>query len=187
MTNSRSSSHLVLLLVATVVAAFIFMLAYGSHDTKRAASHAPATIVPKCKYRARGALPSATCTPGAAYSGVTQRTIKKTICVKGWTDTVRPASSITSRMKLKSMQEYGATGSPSAYEYDHLIPLQLGGALDNPRNLWPEPHQINGANSLGSFDKDGAESHLRALVCAGKMKLAAARRIMRTDWRTAPE
>ena len=34
---------------------------------------------------------------------------------------------------------YGLTGSPSAYEYEHLIPLELGGATNSPRNLWPEP------------------------------------------------
>jgi hypothetical protein len=37
------------------------------------------------------------------------------------------------------MPLYGLTGTPSAYEEDHLIPLELGGALRNPKNLRPEP------------------------------------------------
>jgi hypothetical protein len=38
-------------------------------------------------------------TPGARYSKVTQGTIKTTICVKGWTATIRPPSSYTSALK----------------------------------------------------------------------------------------
>lgn len=134
-----------------------------------------------CHYRAAGALPDARCTPGALNHAVTQRTIGRTICVRGWTATVRPSSSATAPMKLVSMREYGfAFGtSPAGYEYDHLIPLELGGAPRDAANLWPEPHST-------SFGKDGAENHLRALVCAGAMRLAEARRIVRTDWRKAP-
>jgi hypothetical protein len=47
------------------------------------------------------------------------------MCVEGWTDTIRPDSSVINRMKRDSMAEYGAKGKPSAYEYDHLISLQL--------------------------------------------------------------
>lgn len=32
-------------------------------------------------------------TPGARYSKVTQKTIAKTICKKGWTATIRPPAS----------------------------------------------------------------------------------------------
>jgi hypothetical protein len=34
---------------------------------------------------------------------------------------------------------YGETGSPADYEEDHFIPLELGGAPRNAKNLWPEP------------------------------------------------
>ena len=37
------------------------------------------------------------------------------------------------------MAAYGDTGSIRDYEYDHLVPLELGGATNDPRNLWPEP------------------------------------------------
>jgi hypothetical protein len=55
---------------------------------------------------------------------------------------VRPAVSITRKEKIASMAAYGATGPSSSYEYDHLVSLELGGAPNDPRNLWPEPGKI---------------------------------------------
>jgi hypothetical protein len=63
---------------------------------------------------------------------------------------------------------YGETGSPSDYEEDHLIPLELGGAPKNPENLWPEPH-------AQSKKSDPLETQLKRKVCKGLMKLAKAR------------
>ena len=63
---------------------------------------------------------------------------------------------------------YGETGSPSEYEEDHLIPLELGGVPRNPKNLWPEPR----AQSKLS---DPLETQLKRKVCKGLMKLAKAR------------
>ena len=39
------------------------------------------------------------CTPGAFNLDVTQATINSTICVSGWTSTIRPPSSYTTRLK----------------------------------------------------------------------------------------
>ena len=38
------------------------------------------------------------------------------------------------------MRAYGETGSPSDYQEDHLVSLELGGHPTDPRNLWPEPY-----------------------------------------------
>jgi hypothetical protein len=38
-------------------------------------------------------------TPGARYSKVTQSTISSTICVKGWTATIRPPASYTNALE----------------------------------------------------------------------------------------
>ncbi len=87
-------------------------------------------------------------------------------------------------MKRDSMAEYGAKGKPGAYEYDHLISLQLGGDPSDPRNLWPEPYDVRGDNDdLDARDKDVVETKLKRLVCAGQMKLREAQRIIATDWR----
>jgi hypothetical protein len=83
--------------------------------------------------------PDPSCTPGALNPAVTQATIYKTICVAGWTETVRPPESITEQEKAASIAAYGDTGSMGEYEYDHFVPLELGGATNDRRNLWPEP------------------------------------------------
>ena len=111
---------------------------------------------------------SATLTPGAVNPAVTQVTIGMTICVSGWTRTVRPPTGYTNTLKLKQMTQYSETGPPSAYEEDHLIPLELGGAPRDPRNLWPEPRPR--ANSV-----DQVENSLKRQVCTGAISLAGAR------------
>jgi hypothetical protein len=62
-------------------------------------------------------------------------------------------------------------------EYDHLIPLELGGASDT-RNLWFEPGVLPNP-------KDKIENALRQRVCSGAMTLADAQRRIATDWTTA--
>jgi hypothetical protein len=76
------------------------------------------------------------------------------------------------------MAAYGDTGPPSAYEYDHLIPLELGGATDDGANLWPQPHAGQWSSSL----KDGLENRLRSLVCRGQVPLATAQQAIASDW-----
>src|SRR5439155_13019898 len=83
-------------------------------------------------------LASPTLTPGALNEAVTQRTIGSTICVRGWTATVRPPTSYTSDLKLKQLVEYGFPGTGDEYQEDHLISLELGGHPTDARNLWPE-------------------------------------------------
>jgi hypothetical protein len=52
---------------------------------------------------------------------------------------VRPPESITEPEKFASMDAYGDRGSASSYEYDHDVPLELGGAVNDPRNGSVEP------------------------------------------------
>jgi hypothetical protein len=142
-----------------------------------------AAVASACQFGAGGALPDHHCTPGALNPAVTQATIDQTICVRGWTATIRPSDSVTEPEKLASMARYGVT-NPRLYEYDHLIPLELGGAPNDLRNLWPEPHHLTSAGkSVGSFVKDSIENYLRARVCNGTITLARARAIIRGDWR----
>ena len=117
-------------------------------------------------------LPDPKITPGALNPKVRQSTIKKTICKKGWTKTIRPPVSYTNALKIQQMVLYEETGSPSEYEEDHLIPLELGGAPRNPKNLWPEPH------SQSKFS-DPLETQLKRKVCKGVMKLKKARAAIR--------
>jgi len=53
---------------------------------------------------------------------------------------IRPPPSYTSELKKKQLADWGyADQNPSHYEEDHLISLELGGAPNSPKNLWPEP------------------------------------------------
>jgi hypothetical protein len=117
-------------------------------------------------------LPIRSITPGALNAAVRQATIRRTICVAGWTRKVRPSTSYTNALKARQMPLYGLTGPPSLYEEDHLIPLELGGAPRNPKNLWPEPRSQ-------AKRSDPLENKLHRSVCSRKMTLAAARLAMR--------
>jgi len=110
---------------------------------------------------------SAVLTPGVLNPAVTQATIASTICVRGWTRTVRPPVSYTNALKLRQMLLYRETGPPSAYQEDHLVSLELGGNPTDPRNLWPEPYPR-------AADVDRIENELNAKVCAGELTLAQA-------------
>jgi hypothetical protein len=117
-------------------------------------------------------LPNPSITPGAYNRKVREQTIRTTICVRGWTKRIRPPVSYTNALKAEQMSQYGETGSPSAYEEDHFIPLELGGAPRNAKNLWPEPH-------AQSKISDPLETRLKTRVCHGAISLAAARRAIR--------
>lgn len=113
--------------------------------------------------------------PGAYNPAVTQATIRTTICVRGWTATVRPPVSYTSPLKVLQMKVRHLPGSPSAYEEDHMVPLELGGAPKDPLNLWPEPR--TGPHASSSV-KDSSENSLKAKVCSGALTLDQARKLI---------
>jgi len=133
-----------------------------------------------CHTRGSGlfSLPDPRCTPGAVSAAVTQADIHSTICRRGYTESVRPPESVTEPEKRASMKAYGDHGPLRDYEYDHLIPLELGGAANDERNLWPEP-------GSSPNPKDALEDRLRSMVCAGKLTLVAARREIAVDWVSA--
>jgi hypothetical protein len=117
-------------------------------------------------------LPDKRRTPGALNPRVRQSTIKKTICKSGWTMNIRPPVAFTNALKIKQMVLYEETGLPSEYEEDHFIPLELGGAPRNPKNLWPEPRSQSKLS-------DPLENTLKLKVCKGLMQLAKARAAIR--------
>ena len=127
--------------------------------------------LPRCTYRpaASAVRASWTLTPGVLNPDVTQATIRSTICVHGWTRTIRPPSDYTSRLKLEQMRAYGLRGGPHDFQEDHLISLELGGHPTDPRNLWPEPYPR-------AADVDAIENELNDAVCSGRISLDAAQR-----------
>lgn len=65
----------------------------------------------------------------ALNPAVTQATIGQTICVRGWTATVRPSESYTEDLKRQQIAHEGLPGGLSRYEEDHL--LSGGGVADD--------------------------------------------------------
>jgi hypothetical protein len=133
--------------IALAVVAFVLVL------TQRAG--APAVVADPAR------------TPGVLNPDVTQATIATTICLSGWTRSIRPPTGYTTALKLRQMRAYGETGPPSAFQEDHLISLELGGHPTDPRNLWPEPYPR-------AAYVDGIENDLNAQVCGGSLTLAQA-------------
>jgi hypothetical protein len=124
-------------------------------------------------------------TPGATNPDVTQATIAATICVSGWTATIRPPTAYTNALKGQQIAQYAyPITAASAYEEDHLISLQLGGAPSDPRNLWPEPYEITLGDSrpTGARTKDAFETALKRRVCAGTMSLTDAQAAIGPHW-----
>ena len=123
-------------------------------------------------------LPIRALTPGAIDPVVTQKNIGSTICVVGYTKTVRPPVSYTNALKLiqlsGSYSRYGSTDM-KLFEEDHLIPLAVGGSPTSPKNLWPELWDL-------ARKKDQLELKMHLMVCAGKISLAAAQSIFATNW-----
>ncbi len=73
------------------------------------------------------------------------------------------------------MASYGDRGSIGGYEYDHFVPLELGGATNDPRNLWPEP-------GASPNPKDAVEDELNGRVCDGQMTLEQAQHAIVSNW-----
>jgi hypothetical protein len=129
--------------------------------------------------------PDPNLTPGALNPSVTQANIHSTVCVSGWTATIRPPVSYTNKLKAQQIVQYGYTAtSASLYEEDHLISLQLGGSPTDPRNLWPEPYTITlgSGQPAGARTKDVFETALKKKVCAGTMTLVEAQRQIGVRW-----
>jgi hypothetical protein len=110
-------------------------------------------------------------TPGAITSATTEQ-----VCKPGYATSVRPSSSVASRLKRDRMAAYGIAGAdPSAYQLDHVVSLELGGPPKDVRNLWPEPIAI-------ARQKDKVENALHTAVCNGRLSLRAAQSCEAFNW-----
>lgn len=118
----------------------------------------------------------------ALNADVRQDTIQKTICVAGYTASVRPSTTYTNGVKLKLLREQALPASVAIdFELDHRIPLALGGHPRNLKNLMLQPWE----GKDGAKVKDRLERRLQKLVCAGQLLLDEARRAIYVDWPAA--
>lgn len=114
--------------------------------------------------------PNPTLTPGQTLPGVTAAQV----CTPGWASQHR--HSLTPAEKRQVLAAYGDRAGQPVAEWDHLIPLELGGA-NGTRNIWPQLSKDDVAR------KDQLEGRLHALVCAGRLDLKAAQAEAREYWK----
>jgi hypothetical protein len=118
----------------------------------------------------------------ALNADVTQGTIQETICVPGYTASVRPSTSFTNGVKTRLLREQGLPASAAPeYELDHRVPLALGGHPRSLKNLVLQ----RWAGEDGAKKKDRLERKLQQLVYAYAVQLEVARRAIFFDWQTA--
>jgi len=122
-------------------------------------------------------LPDRARTPGATNPAVTQATIRVTICVAGWTATIRPPAAYTTRLKRQQLAAgyaYRGDMNPADYEEDHRAPLEIGGDPRSTLNLWPEEYEApkgTAPKGYGAQSKDRLENYVKTQICASKMTL----------------
>jgi hypothetical protein len=122
------------------------------------------------------ARPKCVSKPGMVNTCVTQANIHQTICVRGWTATVRPPVSYTNALKRRQL---GPGKDPANFEEDHIVPLEVGGNPTFEGNLTPQPWPE-------ARVKDKVENRVNREVCAGTITLAVGQQCFITDWRACP-
>lgn len=126
-------------------------------------------------------MPNPKLTPGLTNPAVTQKSIGTTICVVGYTKTIRPPVSYTNKLKYDQLHSgYNVQGDMNMrnYEEDHLIPLEVGGHPSSKLNLFPQYY----AATYGARVKDRLENKIHLLVCSGKITLKAGQAAFVPDW-----
>lgn len=134
---------------------------------------------PACFTRAHGMLPDPACTPGSVGLDPNKPGVRAVVCSVGFQERHRPSG--TERAKTAAMAAYHvpAADRPRT-EYDHLVPLSLGGSND-VTNLWPQVSDLPNAGVRNSKDK--VENHVLGAVCGtGQVDLAKAQLAMALDW-----
>ena len=126
-------------------------------------------------------LPNPLATPGAINPLVNQANIYSTICISGYTKTIRPSSYFTNKIKHSQLDSgYNLKGdtNPSDYEEDHLVPLEVGGDPTSVKNLFPQPWLV----TWNAGKKDRLENKIHSLVCSGAITLATGQKVFMTNW-----
>jgi len=115
----------------------------------------------------------------AADPAVTQETLAATICVPGYTQSIRHRTKHAARRKLELLAQAGLSPDAAAdFRLDHLLPLALGGNPSDPSNLIIQPVAL-------SYRKDRVERKLHCLVCNGQITLIDAQSAILADWDAA--
>ena len=98
---------------------------------------------------------------------------KRQVCRTGYSAKVR---NVSGSAKDRVYAAYGRRRhfNGDNGEVDHLVPLELGGS-NAGANLFPQPAPY-------SHEKDRLEDALHADVCAGRLPLRRAQRLIARNW-----
>jgi len=138
---------------------------------------------PACFARGRGQLPDPACTPGSVGT-----TDAGQVCVPRFSQQRRPDRRYTDQAKTTAMLAYRIPlADRPRTEYDHLIPLSLGGSND-VSNLWPQISDLSLMDERNS--KDNVELRLWRWVCTAagdvrQARLIKAQEAMARNWMSA--
>lgn len=123
-------------------------------------------------------LPDSQRTPGAVVPSITQGNIAGTICSAEYVSRQSPPPSLKAAETRRIAGVLYPGGKPENFALDQLVPVSLGGAATDPRNLWLQPW--TGENN--SNDKDNLERLLQKMVCSGQLPLATAQQEIARNW-----
>lgn len=147
-------------------------------------SHVTGTYSTSC-HRGPGddpRLPVMSCTPGAVRDDIDPDHLEWTVCKPGWSDSVRPPTVETNRMKTAAMRAYGVPEElRPVTELDHKVPESLGGA-SHALNVWPQVSDKPGKGFHNT--KDEVESRVHSWVCQHRGRWADTVRAFATNWVT---
>jgi len=123
-------------------------------------------------------LPDRIETPGAVDPAIDPRNMGSTICDPGYLSarTPRPSWTTAARRRLAAARLPGE--SPQDFALDQLVPVSLGGAASDARNLWLQ----SWTGSWNASRKDALETVLHRMVCSGELPLDTAQRAIARDW-----
>jgi hypothetical protein len=155
-------------------------------DVKASRALRTVTSRQNCKVGKRMGLPvpDPGCTPGAINPTVTSAILRdpmfSTHCLRN--------DAISADEKKTTYKTYGLAeppingGANETCELDHLVPLELGGAV-TPDNVWPQCGPPGVMLDARYFkEKDKVEEYLAVMVRMGKMDLLGAQKGIASDW-----
>ena len=193
-THGRACGHLQVVTAAVTLALAVSGCA-ATATTAAPHTIAPSSTTPSTNTPAASPAPSPWPTPDNHLTpGAIATTTPDRICphVDRKLEAARPSSADKARVYRAYHLDYPQpTGK---YELDHLIPIELGGAPNDPANEWPEPNTTVDPAAIKRWGfspafihnpKDLLEAVLHREVCDGRVPLGEAQQAIASDWPAA--
>jgi hypothetical protein len=116
--------------------------------------------------------------PNLAVAGEQRGALDRRVTQNDIQQSVRPSAEFSNSVERWMMVEQGWENAADV-ELDHIVPLELGGADRDLKNLWLQPLR----GPWNARCKDALAAALSKAVCKGDAKLADAQDDIRKDWR----